>query len=605
MTAASEPLHDSIEPLLGVKHSLTGRLWRQRTYDERLALALSQRLDISDILARVLASRDVPLDRAAQHLEPKLRDWLPDPHDLCDMERAAQRIAHAMTRREKVTVFGDYDVDGATSSAVIKRYFDAAGVDLQIYIPDRQKEGYGPNTAALLNLAGQGVTLVITVDCGTMAYDPLDAARQAGLDIIVVDHHQAAGDLPKAYAIVNPRRHDDRSGQGHLAAVGVAFLLMVAVNRILRDAGWFDQSGIEAPNLLDLLDLVALGTLCDVVPLTGLNRAFVVQGLKVMNSWGNVGLKALADVAELTRAVGTYELGFVLGPRVNAGGRVGQSDLGATLLTSNQPDQAAKMALALNRYNEERRAIEAAVQQAAFEQIESHPEQFKDRSLLVVHGRSWHPGVIGIVASRLKSHYQRPVIVIAVDDKGLGRGSGRSIMGVDMGAAVAAADQHGLLVNGGGHAMAAGLTVERDKIGALAAFLEEALGPTIEQVRAVNELRLDGLVLPEAADFALVAELQRAGPFGSGNPEPLLAFPGVRVVHGQLVGQDHVRCVLAGDNNGRVNAIAFRSADRALGQTLLTRRGAPVHVAGYLRPDTWRGGEAVQFVIEDLALADP
>jgi single-stranded-DNA-specific exonuclease len=587
--------------LLGVERSLTGRRWYKRGAEsERLALALAQRLDVPDAVARLLAARGVDLDHAEGFLAPTLRAHLPDPDHLLGMAEAVSRIEHAMRSGETIAVFGDYDVDGATSSALLQRFFGAAGASVRIYIPDRMAEGYGPNAPALLRLKGEGVGLVITVDCGVTAHGPLAAAAAAGLDVIVVDHHVAEPALPPAVAIVNPNRLDETSPHRQMAAVGVAFLLAVAVNRRLRETGWFDARGIVPPDLLQWLDLVALGTVCDVVPLTGVNRALVAQGLKVMARRGNAGIAALADVAGLDSEPGTYHVGFILGPRVNAGGRVGRADYGARLLATDDPDEAQRLARELHRYNDERKAIEAAVLDQATAAVEA--EGGRDTPLVFAAGAGWHAGVIGIVASRLRERYNRPACVVALDG-GIGRGSGRSVAGVALGPAVIAARQAGLLVNGGGHAMAAGFTVEAGRLGALRDFLALRIADQLAGAPLVPMLGLDGIVAPAAATADLIDSLARVGPFGVGNAEPRFAVPAVRVAKADVVGSDHVRCFISGGDGSRLKAIAFRALDGPLGRALLQSGGLALHIAGHLRADDWQGRRGVQLLIDDAAIA--
>ena len=585
------------DAFLGVAHSASGRRWRARSNDDRLALALAQRLGVPEVIGRVLAGRGVALDAADGFLNPKLRDLLPDPSSLLDMDRASARLVRAIAGGELCAVFGDYDVDGATASALLKRFFDAVGGRLRIYIPDRLREGYGPNTPALLRLQAEGVRLVVTVDCGTQAHAPLAAAAAAGLDCIVVDHHLAEPALPTAVAVVNPNRLDESGQQRQLAAVGVAFLLLVAVNRGLRQAGWY--AGRREPDLLEWLDLVALGTVCDVVPLTGVNRALVAQGLKVMARRGNPGLAALADVAGLSEPPGCYHAGFLLGPRVNAGGRVGKADLGARLLTTADPNEAAELARELDRLNGERRVIEAEVQAAA---MAASAQTGSGDSLVMAVGNGWHPGVIGIVASRLKEHFRRPALVIALE-QGIGKGSGRSLPGIDLGAAVTAARQAGLLINGGGHAMAAGLTVAEDQIDALRRFLAERLRPAAAGLGDGATLGLDGALAVSGATPGLLDLLEQAGPYGAGNAEPRFVVTGARVVQASVVGEQHVRCILAGPDGSRLKAIAFRALENGVGDALLHAQGTALHAAGALRADNWRGERRVQLVIEDVAKA--
>lgn len=593
MTAAAA---GEVIPVLGVARSLTGRLWRYRSTDERLVQTLTQRLGVPEIVARVLAGRDVDPAAAAHYLEPTLRDLLPDPSRFRDMDKAVDRVFRALEGGERIAVFGDYDVDGATSSALLVRFFRSIGRDLTVYIPDRQREGYGPNAAAMAELARSGNAVVLTVDCGVTAHEPLAAAQDAGLDVVVLDHHVAEPRLPPAAAVVNPNRLDEDGAYGELAAVGVTFMFVVALNRRLREAGWYRNS--PEPVLLDWLDLVALGTVCDVVPLRGLNRALVRQGLKVLSRRANPGLVALADVAGLREAPEAFHLGFILGPRVNAGGRVGESDLGVRLLTIDQPAGALALAERLDRLNQERREIEQAVLDEAVAKVESESHA----GCIVVAGKGWHPGVIGIVASRLRERFNLPACVIGVAD-GTGKGSGRSVPGIDLGAAVIAARQSGLLINGGGHPMAAGFTVAEDRIEALGVFLATRIAGEIGDRGITPTLGIDGALSTGGANSTLVRLLDSAGPYGAGNPEPRFVLANVRMTKSDPVGVDHVRCFVADDTGRSLKAIAFRAGDRGMADDLLGGVGRHWHVAGHLRPDTWQGRDDVQFIIDDLAPA--
>jgi len=583
--------------LLGVERSFSGKRWVDRSGDARIGLALAQRLGIPEIVGRLLAARGVGFDEAEIYLEPKLASLLPDPSTFKDMDKAADRLARAVMAGERIAVFGDYDVDGATSSALLRRYFRAAGAEIDVYIPDRLKEGYGPNAPAMLQLKDKGAAVVVTVDCGTTAYDALQTAADAGLDVIVADHHVAEAKLPAAYAVINPNRMDEDNPHGQLAAVGVSFLLAVAVNRALRAAGHFASR--PEPDLRQWLDLVALGTVADVVPLTGVNRALVVQGLKVMTRRGNPGLSALADVAGMDETPGAYHLGFVLGPRINAGGRLGDSNLGARILSTDDETEARELAKQLDDFNQQRRAVEEAVLEEAMAQADEEP----GGGAVLVANAGWHPGVIGIVASRLVERYGCPACVVSLDeDKGVG--SGRSVPGLDLGAAIIAARQQGLLVNGGGHAMAAGFTVEPGKIGALREFLSDRLARLAAELNHAPKLYIDGNLSLPAASLELAQHIERLAPFGSGNAEPRFALTGVRVAKADVVGKDHVRCILTGDGaSGRLSGISFRSADTPAGQRLLNHGGLPVHVAGRLRPNRWRGSVSVQLLIDDVAPA--
>ncbi len=578
---------------LGVERSLGGRRWELRAPDDRLSLAIAQMAGVPEPIARVLAGRGVTPADAVQFLAPKLRDLLPDPSQFHDMDVAAARIADAIERDEAVAIFGDYDVDGATSSALLRDVLSELGARVRVYIPDRLKEGYGPNAPALLRLAADGVRVVVTVDCGTLAFAPLAAAREAGLDVIVVDHHAAEARLPEAFAVINPNRLDEPVGHGHLAAVGVAFLLAVALLRVLRGRGRFADR--PEPDLMATLDVVALGTVCDVVPLKGLNRAFVRQGITVMARRARIGLAALADVAKLNEAPSTYHLGFVLGPRVNAGGRVGESDLGVRLLTTSDAIEARDLAARLDALNRERQTIEQGVLAQALAQVEGNTPT---GPFILAVGESWHPGVIGIVAARLAERYQVPAAVVGLSE-GRGKGSGRSAAGFDLGAAIIAARLDGLLIDGGGHRQAAGFTVARENVEALRDFLRARAATMVAPSRPV--LSIDSAVSARGATWDLCQLLEQAGPYGSGHPSPCFVLADMRVVQADVVGQAHVRCTLADALGARIRAIAFRAVEGPLGALLLNRNGPPIHVAGALRAETWNGTRRVQFEIRDAA----
>ena len=598
MSATAQAL-DEAPPFLGVARSALGRRWVERAADASAALAIAQRLNAGEIVGRLLASRGVGLDAAARYLSPTLKNDLPDPNVILDMECAALRIAAAVRTGEGIAIFGDYDVDGATSSALLARFLRAVGVEPTIYIPDRLSEGYGPNVAAMTRLAREGAKVIITVDCGTQAQEALTAARDAGADVVVCDHHLPGELLPPALAIVNPNRHDDRSELGQLAAVGVAFMLAVAVNRVLRDGGWF--AARPEPDLRPLLSLVALGTVADVVPLKGLNRTFVVKGLEQMAAAPFAGVAALKAVGGLSGEVEPYHLGFVLGPRVNAGGRVGRCDLGARLLATDDAGEAEAIARELDVLNQQRRAIEQATLDEAIAMVEGDAA-LRGAPVLVVAREGWHPGVIGIVAGRLKERYGKPAIVIGVND-GIGKGSGRSLNGVDLGSAVVAAREAGLLVNGGGHKMAAGLTIEGRQVPALADFLAARLGGDCAASTDGATLTLDGALSAKGATVEMCALIARCGPYGAGNPEPLFAFPNMRVVNAAVVGESHVRCVFTGADGARLSGIAFRALQSELGALLLNAKGRALHVAASLKADEWQGNVRVQAQIRDAAPA--
>jgi single-stranded-DNA-specific exonuclease len=587
------------DTLLNVTQSLRGFRWRLRAADERLALALSQRFDLPEVLGRLMAARGVDLDAAENFLNPTLRALMPDPSVLLDMDKAAARLADAIERREKIAIFGDYDVDGGTSAALLLRYWRAFDLAPSLYVPDRIAEGYGPNAPALLKLHDEGHTLIVTVDCGITSHAAIGAAAERGAQVIVLDHHIAEPSLPPAFAIVNPNRLDQspavRAQLGACAAVGVTFLALVATSRELRRRGFFAQR--PEPDLKSLLDLVALGTVCDVVPLKGLNRAFVAQGLKVMAARANGGLAALADVARVNEAPGAFHCGFMLGPRVNAGGRVGRSDIGARLLSSDDTIECRALAADLDRLNEERRAIEAGVEQEAMAQLaQFDPAQ----PFALAVGRGWHPGVIGIVASRIKEKLNRPSFVVALDDAGIGKGSGRSVKGVDLGAAVIAARQAGLLINGGGHAMAAGLTVKAELVPSLREALTAHIAAQLNGALPDASLGVDAALPITALTPELAALVEKLGPFGQANSEPRFVWPDCAVFGAALVGEKHVRCLLAPSTGGvRVKAIAFRAVDTPLGAALFA--GGPLHIAGRFKIDRWNGRTQLDVQIEDAA----
>lgn len=584
-----------MNPVLNIHSSILGQPWRWRGL---AADARDPGFAPDDLVTQLLLTRGCAREDLEAHRAPSIRAFMPDPSIFRDMDKAAERLADAVQRGEAVTVFGDYDVDGATSAALLIRLLRDLGLDPRAYIPDRLMEGYGPSGEALVRLKREGADLIVTVDCGAMAFDALAEAKAAGAEVIVVDHHKCASELPVALALVNPNRLDEEEGRehGHLAAVGVAWLLGAALVRVLRGRGFF--SGRAEPKLLDLLDIVALGTVADVAALKGLNRAFVAQGLKVMAQRRNIGMNALIEASRLTRAPSATDLGFALGPRINAGGRVGKSDLGVRLLTTQDADEARIIAEELNRLNEERRAIEAEVQQSA-EAMEA------SGAVAVVAARGWHPGVIGIVAGRLKEKLGRPAIVIAIGEDGIGKGSGRSIAGVDLGAAILAAKEAGLLIAGGGHAMAAGVTVAEGQIAELTAFLETKLAENVVRASGERALLLDAVLAPGGVNPDLVNAMEAGGPYGMGWPSPRVAAGPVRIIKCDVVGNGHVRAIVAGEDGRSIKCVAFRSADTPLGLALL---GAPrdrrLWIAGRAKIDDWGARPAAEIHIEDAAWAD-
>jgi single-stranded-DNA-specific exonuclease len=591
---------------LGVERSVAGRPWRDRL-DERgaaRALAMVQRYGLPELLARIVAGRGVEMADVESFLDPSIRRLMPDPDTVTDMAVAAARIADAVVAGERVAIFGDYDVDGATSTAVLVHFLRHCGLDPLFYIPDRIFEGYGPNIEAIRQLVGQGARLLIAVDCGTTSLEPVAEARRLGLDVIVVDHHQADAQLPAATAIVNPNRLDDLSGLGQLAAVGLTFLTVVAVNRELRRRGFWTPSRPE-PDLLGLTDLVALGTVADVARLAGLNRAFVAKGLVAMRRRERAGMTALMDVAKLSGPPEPWHLGFLLGPRINAGGRIGRADLGVRLLLEADDTGAAALAAELDRLNRERQAIELATLAEAEAEATAALGVAEAGAVVVTAGRTWHPGVVGLVAARLKERFGRPAFAIALEPGGTGTGSGRSISGVDLGRAVRDAVSEGLLLKGGGHAMAAGVTLKQENLAAFRAFLEAALAPSVDAARREDALLIDGAVTAAAATPELIATVARAGPYGAGSPDPVFAFPSHTIAYAEKVGQAHVRVRLRAGDGAAVSGVVFRAAGKPLGEALLKRRGQVVHAAGTLGLDRWNGEERVQTRVIDIAPVDP
>ena len=587
---------------LGVERSVSGNRWISRLDQagQNRALAIAQTHGLPDLIARVLAGRGVGLDEAMAFLDPTIRSLMPDPYLLTDCEKAAQRLLRAIKASETVAIFGDYDVDGAASSALLYRFLTHFGVPASIYIPDRIFEGYGPNPAAINQLIDNGATLIVTVDCGSTSFESLEAAKARNIDVVVIDHHQVAHELPHCHALVNPNREDDLSGQGHLCAAGVVFLVLVAALRQLREAG---DARVRSIDLLAWLDIVALATVCDVVPLKGLNRAYVVKGLIAARHQGNPGLAALFRKAGLGGPVSPYHFGFMIGPRINAGGRIGDAALGARLLTLDVASEAETIAEKLDDLNRERQAMEAAMLQEAEAEALAEYGNGDGASVIVTARENWHPGIVGLIASRLKDKFRRPAFAIAFDSMGRGTGSGRSINGFDMGRMVRAAVDTGLLVKGGGHAMAAGLTVERANLGKLRAFFTEKAERQVAGLVANETLKIDGALGAGGATVELVDQLETAGPYGSGHAQPIFALPSHRLRDSRLVGQSHIKITLEAQDGGRLDGIAFRAVETPLGELLLSSRGSQIHIAGTLGADHWQGARRVQLRVMDAAKA--
>ncbi|HEV7416010.1 MAG TPA: single-stranded-DNA-specific exonuclease RecJ [Tianweitania sediminis] len=582
---------------LDVRQSANGVAWEHRLNErqENLALAIAQGHGVPDLVARVMAGRGITSETALAFLDPTIRSLLPDPERFTDMQAAAERIARAVERKERVAIFGDYDVDGAASSALVKRFLDHFSVQSEIYIPDRIFEGYGPNPDAMRELVGRGARLIVTVDCGTNSAASIAAAREAGADVVVLDHHQVGGPLPEGAPVVNPNREDDLSAHGHLCAAGVVFVTLVQVAKLLR------ARGHTPPDLLGMLDLVALATVCDVVPLTGVNRAFVAKGLIVARQNQNSGLATLARVARIGEPLNVFHLGFLLGPRINAGGRIGDAALGSRLLSTSDPVEAQKIAETLDRLNGERQAMEQAMLLQARAEADAELATGQGPAVLVTASHEWHPGIVGLIAARLKEHARRPSFAIHFHPNGVGSGSGRSIPGFDIGRLVRDAVEAGILVKGGGHAMAAGITVERAKLGALRAFFEER-ARDVHALRADETLPIDGALSAEGANFSMLDALDKAGPYGAGHVAPTVVLPRHRIADLREVGNGgHLRVQLRSETGGGLNAMAFRCADSPLGAFLRRNSGELVHVAGSLSANYWNGSKSIQFRITDAA----
>lgn len=583
---------------LDVQRSASGLAWEHRLTEqqEMAALAMAQTEGIPEIVARVLAGRGVQVGQAAEFLDPTIRRLLPDPSSLTDMDAAAERIVRAVVMRERVAIFGDYDVDGASASALLARFLRHYGIDSEIYIPDRIFEGYGPNPEAMRGLA-ERAQLIVTVDCGTNSASSIEAANAAGAEVVVLDHHQVGGDLPAAVAVVNPNREDDLSGQGHLCAAGVVFLALVRASALLLERA----PEFPRPDLLGYLDLVALATVCDVVPLTGVNRAFVAKGLLAIRHMENAGLAALIRTARIGEPVNGFHLSFILGPRINAGGRIGDAALGSRLLATDDPTEADRIAETLEQLNRDRQVMEQAMVAAARAEADAELAGGEGPAVVVTASDDWHPGIVGLIAARLKEHTRRPAFAIHFHPNGLGVGSGRSIPGFDLGSLVRAAAGEGLLVKGGGHGMAAGITVQRERLGDLRAFFEARAGSAVGRLRDEEALLIDAALAADGATEQLYDTLEDAGPYGNGHPAPVFALPRHRLLSARLVGNGHVRTELASLTGARIPAIAFRSAESGLGAFLFANIGRSIHVAGTLSANHWNGNRTIQMRIADAA----
>ncbi len=576
-------------------NSYTDSKWQVKTFDERQAELISQKFEVSNLIAKLFSIRNISIDDIASYLNPTLKDNMPDPNILMDMEKACERILVALKNNEKIAIFGDYDVDGSTSTSCLIKYFNLLGVEVVYHIPDRFTEGYGPNKEAFQKFIDQNINIIFTLDCGTLAYNEIKFAKDNNIDVIVIDHHQPEINLPEAYAMINPNRLDDTTNLGYLAAVGVTFMFIVGLNRKLRESKWFDNI-LKEPNIISLLDMVSLGTICDVVPLVGINRLLVQKGLEVFSKKPNIGLTALIDKANINNKISTYDLGFKLGPRINAGGRLGKSKHGTELLTCEDEAKAADIATELDNFNKERQTIEAHILKTAIDSLTS--EQI-DKKIIFAYGQDWHEGVIGIIASRIKQKFKKPCIVFSAKN-GIAKGSGRSIKGIDLGNLIIAATQKGIVTQGGGHAMAAGLTLDEDKILLLQDFIEDRLDSNSIVLDIDDTNHADSIINITAVNSELYDDINKLGPFGSNNEEPNFIIKSTKITFIKEFGDNHIRCGLSSDIDKNVEGITFRSKNTPLGDAIMNNKGKLVSLYGKIKVNEWGGRRIPQFHIEDI-----
>ena len=576
-------------------NSYTDSKWQVKTFDERQAELISQKFEVSNLIAKLFSIRNISIDDIASYLNPTLKDNMPDPNILMDMEKACERILVALKNNEKIAIFGDYDVDGSTSTSCLIKYFNLLGVEVVYHIPDRFTEGYGPNKEAFQKFIDQNINIIFTLDCGTLAYNEIKFAKDNNIDVIVIDHHQPEINLPEAYAMINPNRLDDTTNLGYLAAVGVTFMFIVGLNRKLRESKWFDNI-LKEPNIISLLDMVSLGTICDVVPLVGINRLLVQKGLEVFSKKPNIGLTALIDKANINNKISTYDLGFKLGPRINAGGRLGKSKHGTELLTCEDEAKAADIATELDNFNKERQTIEAHILKTAIDSLTS--EQI-DKKIIFAYGQDWHEGVIGIIASRIKQKFKKPCIVFSAKN-GIAKGSGRSIKGIDLGNLIIAATQKGIVTQGGGHAMAAGLTLDEDKILLLQDFIEDRLDSNSIALDIDDTNHADSIINITAVNSELYDDINKLGPFGSNNEEPNFIIKSTKITFIKEFGDNHIRCGLSSDIDKNVEGITFRSKNTPLGDAIMNNKGKLVSLYGKIKVNEWGGRRTPQFHIEDI-----
>jgi len=578
-------------------YSVSGKNWASKEFDSDEIDFLKTNYFLDEIVAKLLSIRKIKKEDVKFFLEPTIKNILPNPYVLKDMDKAIVRTEKAILNTEKIGIFGDYDVDGATSTAILGKYFELLNIPFEIYIPDRKNEGFGPNEKAFLNFIDLGVNLIFTVDCGTLSYGPMDFAKKRNIDVIILDHHQSETKLPSAHSIVNPNRFDDRSDLNYLCAAGVCFMFLIALNKKLRDRNWFPDNSINEPELLDILDLVSLGTICDVVPLVGLNRAIVHQGLKIIKKKKNLGLKTLIEVSNIESKITSYHLGYVLGPRINAGGRVGKSTHGANLLLNKNPKDTFKLALDLNTFNKERQILESEL----LKKILNTKYENSSDPVIILHGENWHEGVIGIIAARIKEKFNKPAIIISVN-KGIGKGSGRSIHGFDLGSTVIGAVQSGILTKGGGHKMAAGFTININKINEFKEFVFKKFKSININLEEKKNYYFDAEIAPSAINIEFFEKVNLLAPFGSGNPEPRFVIRDVKLVNSKIVGEKHIKNVLVGSDSSTLKTISFNTVETELGSYLLKKNIKPFDIVGKLSLNEWRGERNVEFIIDDISV---
>ena len=578
-------------------NSVLGKDWISKNYNEETASFLKENFSLSEILSRLIAIRNIKMEEVKLFLNPRIKNLLPNPFILKDMEKAVDRTIKAISKKEKIGIFGDYDVDGATSTAILGNYFTEINQDIEIYIPDRKTEGYGPSRQGFEKLISNGVKLIFTVDCGTMSFDTIDFSQKKNIDVLVLDHHQSELKLPNAFSIVNPNRYDDKSNLNYLCAAGVCLMFLVALNKKLRDLEWFVKNNKKEPNLINFLDLVSLGTICDVVPLTGLNRAIVSQGLEILKKKSNLGLKTLKNICGIESNITTYHLGYILGPRINAGGRVGKCSHGANLLLSKDSKETFKIASELETFNKERKIIEMNM----LNNIENTISIDSNEPTIVLSGHNWHGGVIGIIASRLKEKYNKPTVIISVE-KGLGRASARSVLGFDVGTLIISAVQKNILKKGGGHKMAGGFTIEENKIEEFKNFINNKFSKVKKNLKKNNTLLFDSKISPSALNEDFFSEINSLSPFGSGNPEPRFVIENLKLLKSSIVGDRHIRALLSAPDGSVIKSMTFNAVKTDLETYLLSKNQKKISIVGKLSLNEWKGQKNVEFIIDDISV---